>query len=69
MDFTASSRQRQAEWFLELGRDELAAGRAHAALTSAQLAIALWPYEPVAIAARALTCEALARANQRSTPT
>ena len=38
----------------------------YAALTSAQLAIAYLPYEPIALAARTLTSEALAQANERS---
>lgn len=66
MEATSETQLRRAEQLLRLGQAELAEGRSYAALTSAQLAIAYWPYDPIALAARSLTSEALAQANQRS---
>lgn len=66
MESTSETQLRRAEQLLTLGRTELAEGRTYAALTSAQLAIAYFPYEPIALAARTLTSEALAQANERA---
>lgn len=68
MEPTSDTHLRRAERLLDLGRIELAEGRYYAALTSAQLAIAYWPHDPIAFAARTLTSDALSKANERSTP-
>lgn len=64
MESTSETQLRRAEQLLNLGQTELAEGRTYAALTSAQLAIAYFPYEPIALAARKLTSDALAQANK-----